>query len=156
MYAFTFICVCVWFMCFSFMCFSYQIIFQSDLIFLILLFRSSAMRILSLCGLGFYFLVLAEVFPLYIRIMCTAWYISSTEKVSCFVFSHHRRTQIASFLSALQNGGIMNTLHVLLVYLQTSPYEQRALVAVLLLHFDLMVCFWLSFTFSWWWFANPG
>ncbi|XXG87347.1 hypothetical protein AAC387_Pa11g2060 [Persea americana] len=50
----------------------------------------------------------------------------------------NRRTQITSFLSALQNGGIMNTLHVLLVYLQTSPYEQRALVAVLLLHFDLM------------------
>lgn len=82
--------VCVWFMCFS-----YQIIFQSELIFLILLFRSSAMRILSLCGLGFYFLVLAEVFPLYIQIMCTAWYISTTERnflVLCFHVTGGRKS----------------------------------------------------------------
>ncbi|KAF9597997.1 hypothetical protein IFM89_023512 [Coptis chinensis] len=50
-----------------------------------------------------------------------------------------RRTEITSFLSSMQKDEIMNTMHVLLVYLQSSPPDQRPLVAVLLLHFDLLV-----------------
>ncbi|XP_077246949.1 putative E3 ubiquitin-protein ligase LIN-2 isoform X2 [Tasmannia lanceolata] len=49
-----------------------------------------------------------------------------------------RRTTITSFLGDLQKEGMMNTLHVLLVYLQSSLPEQKPLVAVLLLHFDLL------------------
>ncbi|XXG39226.1 hypothetical protein AAC387_Pa01g0243 [Persea americana] len=50
----------------------------------------------------------------------------------------NRRTEITSLLSSFHNDGIMDTLHVLLVYLQSCPLEQRPVVAVLLLHFDLM------------------
>ncbi|XP_058090550.1 putative E3 ubiquitin-protein ligase LIN isoform X2 [Magnolia sinica] len=51
----------------------------------------------------------------------------------------NRRTIVTSFLNGLQKEGIMNTLHVLLVYLQSSSFEQKPLVSVLLLHFDLLV-----------------
>lgn len=50
----------------------------------------------------------------------------------------NRRTIVTSFLSGLRDEGLMNSLHVLLVYLQSSPPKQKPLVAVLLLHFDLM------------------
>ncbi|XP_010265971.1 PREDICTED: putative E3 ubiquitin-protein ligase LIN-1 isoform X2 [Nelumbo nucifera] len=50
-----------------------------------------------------------------------------------------RRTEITAFLNDLLKEGIMYTMHVLLVYLQSSPSEQKPLVAVLLLHFDLLV-----------------
>ncbi|KAH7664559.1 Zinc finger RING/FYVE/PHD-type protein [Dioscorea alata] len=49
------------------------------------------------------------------------------------------RLGIASFLRSLTTETIVSTMHVLLLYLQTSPPEERALVAVLLLHLDLMV-----------------
>ncbi|XP_068645367.1 putative E3 ubiquitin-protein ligase LIN-1 [Aristolochia californica] len=51
----------------------------------------------------------------------------------------NRRTATTSFLSALQKKGTMNTLHVLLVYLRSSPPEQKPLVAVLILYIDLLV-----------------
>ncbi|KAG9442503.1 hypothetical protein H6P81_018357 [Aristolochia fimbriata] len=51
----------------------------------------------------------------------------------------NRRTATTLFLSSLQNEGVMNILHVLLVYLQSSPPEQMPLVAVLMLHIDLLV-----------------
>ncbi|KAF6149341.1 hypothetical protein GIB67_016879 [Kingdonia uniflora] len=51
----------------------------------------------------------------------------------------NRRAEILSFLSSLQKKGIMNTMHVLLVYLQGSAPDQKPLVAVLLLHFNLLV-----------------
>ncbi|XP_068640550.1 putative E3 ubiquitin-protein ligase LIN-1 [Aristolochia californica] len=51
----------------------------------------------------------------------------------------NRRTATTSFLSGLLKEGIMNTLHVLLVYLQSSHPEQKPLVAVLILHIDLLV-----------------
>ncbi|KAF5203839.1 Transducin/WD40 repeat-like superfamily protein [Thalictrum thalictroides] len=51
----------------------------------------------------------------------------------------YRRTEITSFLSSMQKEGLMNTMHVLLVYLQSSPPDQRPLIAILLLHFDLLV-----------------
>ncbi|KAL5707675.1 hypothetical protein ACHQM5_018547 [Ranunculus cassubicifolius] len=51
----------------------------------------------------------------------------------------HRRTEVTSFLSSMQKEGLMNTMHVLLVYLQISPSDQRPLIAILLLHFDLLV-----------------
>lgn len=53
---------------------------------------------------------------------------------------HCRRKDVNLFLSGLLNEGIVNTLHVLLFYLQSSPKEHRPLVAVLLLHLDLLVC----------------
>ncbi|OVA13067.1 U box domain [Macleaya cordata] len=51
----------------------------------------------------------------------------------------NRRTEVTSFLSSLQKEGTMNTMHVLLVYLQSCSPDQKPLVAVLLLHFDLLV-----------------
>jgi hypothetical protein len=48
--------------------------------------------------------------------------------------------RVTLFLSGLQNEGIADTMYVLLVYLHSSPKEQRPLVAVLLLHLDLLVC----------------
>ncbi|KAA8528137.1 hypothetical protein F0562_035612 [Nyssa sinensis] len=51
----------------------------------------------------------------------------------------NRRKDVNLLLSGLQNEGIVNTMHVLLVHLQSSPPEQRPLVAVLLLQLDLLV-----------------
>lgn len=51
----------------------------------------------------------------------------------------NRRTQITKFLDGLQNGGAhLNTMHILLVYLQRAPPEERPLVAALLLQLDLL------------------
>ncbi|XP_059665160.1 putative E3 ubiquitin-protein ligase LIN isoform X2 [Cornus florida] len=50
----------------------------------------------------------------------------------------NRRKDVNLFLSGLQNEEMVNTMHILLVYLQSSPPEQRPLVAVLLLHFELL------------------
>ncbi|KAF5930143.1 hypothetical protein HYC85_031016 [Camellia sinensis] len=49
-----------------------------------------------------------------------------------------RRKDVNFFLSGFQNEGMLDTMHVLLVYLQSSLPEQRPLVAVLLLHLDLL------------------
>ncbi|KAM4084493.1 hypothetical protein ACB094_08G136400 [Castanea mollissima] len=49
-----------------------------------------------------------------------------------------RRKDANLFVSGLLNEGIVNTLHILLFYLQSSPKEHRPLVAVLLLHLDLL------------------
>lgn len=43
------------------------------------------------------------------------------------------------FLRGLQSDGILDTMHVLLLHLQSCPPVERPLVAVLLLHFDLLV-----------------
>ncbi|KAK9273237.1 hypothetical protein L1049_018044 [Liquidambar formosana] len=51
----------------------------------------------------------------------------------------NRRKNVMSFLSGLQSEGIVNTMHVLLVYLQSSPPEEKPLVAILLLHLDLLL-----------------
>ncbi|KAJ0968858.1 hypothetical protein J5N97_021735 [Dioscorea zingiberensis] len=50
-----------------------------------------------------------------------------------------RRSEITSFMSSLITEAIVDTMHVLLLYLQTSHPEERALVSVVLLHLDLMV-----------------
>ncbi|BFG33468.1 hypothetical protein CerSpe_197420 [Prunus speciosa] len=50
-----------------------------------------------------------------------------------------RKKDVTTFLSGLQNEGIVNTMDVLLVCLQSSPANHRPLVAVLLLHVDLLV-----------------
>ncbi|KAG8657784.1 hypothetical protein MANES_03G090300v8 [Manihot esculenta] len=50
-----------------------------------------------------------------------------------------RRKDVKLFLSGWQNEEIMHTMHILLMYLQNSPPEQRPWVAVLLLHLDLLV-----------------
>ncbi|XP_042477501.1 putative E3 ubiquitin-protein ligase LIN-1 [Macadamia integrifolia] len=51
----------------------------------------------------------------------------------------HRRTQVNKFLNGLKNeGGIFNIMHILLVYLQQAPLEQRPLVAAILLQLDLL------------------
>ncbi|KAJ0083723.1 hypothetical protein Patl1_29893 [Pistacia atlantica] len=51
----------------------------------------------------------------------------------------NRRRDVASLLSGLQNEEIVKAMHVLLVFLQSSPPEQKPLVSVLLLHLDLLV-----------------
>ncbi|OMP03435.1 hypothetical protein COLO4_10424 [Corchorus olitorius] len=50
-----------------------------------------------------------------------------------------RRKDVPLLLSDLQNEEIVNTMHALHVYLQSSPPAQRPLVATLLLHVDLLV-----------------
>lgn len=45
-----------------------------------------------------------------------------------------------SLLSGLQNEEIVKAMHVLLLFLQSSPPEQKPVVSVLLLHLDLLVC----------------
>lgn len=49
------------------------------------------------------------------------------------------RTQATKFLNELKSaGGYLNTMHILLVYLQRAPLEQRPLVAAILLQLDLL------------------
>ncbi|XP_058072004.1 putative E3 ubiquitin-protein ligase LIN [Magnolia sinica] len=50
----------------------------------------------------------------------------------------NRRTQINKFLNELKNEGCLNAMHILLVYLQRAPPEQRPLIAVVLLQLDLL------------------
>ncbi|CAL9069188.1 putative E3 ubiquitin-protein ligase LIN [Musa acuminata AAA Group] len=50
-----------------------------------------------------------------------------------------RRRDITSFLSGLLKETIANTMHALLVHLYSLPAQEKALVAVLLLHFDLVL-----------------
>ncbi|WCJ32413.1 U-box domain-containing protein 24 [Euphorbia peplus] len=49
------------------------------------------------------------------------------------------RKDVKLFLSGLRNEEIMNAKHIVLIYLQTSPPEQKPWVAALLLHLDLLV-----------------
>ncbi|KAJ0975832.1 hypothetical protein J5N97_017797 [Dioscorea zingiberensis] len=49
-----------------------------------------------------------------------------------------RRTQIIKFLEELKKEGYLNTMHILLVYLQQAPTEQRPLAAAILLQLDLL------------------
>ncbi|BAF07927.2 Os02g0168400, partial [Oryza sativa Japonica Group] len=51
----------------------------------------------------------------------------------------NRTTQILEFLKELKNGGCLNTMHILLVYLQQAPIAQHPLAAVMLLQLDLLV-----------------
>ncbi|KAM7502740.1 hypothetical protein LguiB_001644 [Lonicera macranthoides] len=51
----------------------------------------------------------------------------------------NRRKDVKIFLSGLQHEGIVNTMHALLVHLQSCTVELKPLVAVLLLHLDLLV-----------------
>ncbi|MBA0658721.1 hypothetical protein Goklo_010905 [Gossypium klotzschianum] len=51
----------------------------------------------------------------------------------------NRRTQITKFLNDLLNGwGGLNTMHILMVYLQKAQPEERPLVAAILLQLDLL------------------
>lgn len=50
-----------------------------------------------------------------------------------------RWKDVTSFLNSLQTTGITDAMNFLLVYLHRSPKEQRPLIAVLLLHLDLLV-----------------
>lgn len=43
------------------------------------------------------------------------------------------------FLNDLKNEGCLNAMHILLVYLQQAPAEQRPLAAAILLQIDLLV-----------------
>lgn len=52
---------------------------------------------------------------------------------------YSRRTQITMFLNGLKNEGCLNTMHILFVYLQQAPADQRPLVAAILLQLDLLV-----------------
>lgn len=50
------------------------------------------------------------------------------------------------FFGNLSNEEMVNTMHVLLLYLQSAPDDAKPLVAILLLHFDLLVYF-LDYSF---------
>ncbi|KAG2656262.1 hypothetical protein PVAP13_1KG070900 [Panicum virgatum] len=50
----------------------------------------------------------------------------------------NRTTKIVEFLKELKNSGCLNTMHILLVYLQQAPLVQHPLAAVLLLQLDLL------------------
>ncbi|KAJ7957435.1 RING-type E3 ubiquitin transferase [Quillaja saponaria] len=50
-----------------------------------------------------------------------------------------RRKDVYSFLSGLQNESVVNLVNALLLFLRSSQPQLKALVAVLLLHFDLLV-----------------
>ncbi|KAJ0081520.1 hypothetical protein Patl1_11804 [Pistacia atlantica] len=55
------------------------------------------------------------------------------------LLSLQRRTQMMKFLDGLSGGwGGFNTMHILLVYLQRAPPEERPLVAAILLQLDLL------------------
>ncbi|XP_048140490.1 putative E3 ubiquitin-protein ligase LIN-1 [Rhodamnia argentea] len=51
----------------------------------------------------------------------------------------NRRKDFVPFLGNLPNEEMVNTMHVLLLYLQSAPDDAKPLVAILLLHFDLLV-----------------
>uniref|UniRef100_A0ACD5Z1H4 Uncharacterized protein n=1 Tax=Avena sativa TaxID=4498 RepID=A0ACD5Z1H4_AVESA len=50
----------------------------------------------------------------------------------------NRTTQIVEFLKDLKNGGCLNTMQILLVYLHQAPLIQHPLAAVMLLQLDLL------------------
>nr|XP_043611866.1 putative E3 ubiquitin-protein ligase LIN-2 [Erigeron canadensis] len=51
----------------------------------------------------------------------------------------NRRKDVHFFLNGLQKESIMSSMHILLVFLRDCPPEQKPLIAVLLLHLDLMI-----------------
>ncbi|XP_061367649.1 putative E3 ubiquitin-protein ligase LIN-1 isoform X2 [Gastrolobium bilobum] len=53
--------------------------------------------------------------------------------------SMKRRKDVTSFISSLAGEDVFNTMHVLLIYLANSSPHEKPLIAVLLLHFDLLV-----------------
>ncbi|KAK3152228.1 hypothetical protein QOZ80_2BG0156120 [Eleusine coracana subsp. coracana] len=50
----------------------------------------------------------------------------------------NRTTKIVEFLKELKDGGSLNTMHILLVYLQQAPIVQHPLAAAMLLQLDLL------------------
>ncbi|GJM90303.1 hypothetical protein PR202_ga06570 [Eleusine coracana subsp. coracana] len=50
----------------------------------------------------------------------------------------NRTTKIVEFLKELKDGGCLNTMHILLVYLQQAPIVQHPLAAAMLLQLDLL------------------
>ncbi|XP_062223988.1 putative E3 ubiquitin-protein ligase LIN-1 isoform X2 [Phragmites australis] len=50
----------------------------------------------------------------------------------------NRTTKIVEFLKELKNSGCLNTMHILLVYLQQAPLVQQPLAAAMLLQLDLL------------------
>ncbi|KAL6629905.1 hypothetical protein ACP70R_029670 [Stipagrostis hirtigluma subsp. patula] len=50
----------------------------------------------------------------------------------------NRTTKIVEFLKELKNSGSLNTMHILLVYLQQAPLTQHPLAAAMLLQLDLL------------------
>lgn len=49
-----------------------------------------------------------------------------------------RTTHMIEFLTGFKNDGCLNTMHVLMVYLQQAPVEQRPVAAAILLQLDLL------------------
>ncbi|KAJ1703851.1 hypothetical protein LUZ63_003630 [Rhynchospora breviuscula] len=56
----------------------------------------------------------------------------------CELVCLDRMSQMKKFLKELKQEGSLNTMHILLVYLQQSPIQQRPLAAVLLLLLDIL------------------
>ncbi|KAK3205038.1 hypothetical protein Dsin_019084 [Dipteronia sinensis] len=61
--------------------------------------------------------------------------VSLLTELICFT----RQREVPLLLSGLPNEEILNAMHVLLLYLQSSPPEKRPLLSVLLLHLDFVV-----------------
>jgi hypothetical protein len=51
----------------------------------------------------------------------------------------YRTTKIVEFLKELKNSGCLNTMHILLAYLQQAHLVQHPLAATMLLQLDLLV-----------------
>ncbi|KAF8015342.1 hypothetical protein BT93_H0988 [Corymbia citriodora subsp. variegata] len=51
----------------------------------------------------------------------------------------NRRKDVVSFLDNLPTEKMVNAMHVLLLYLQSAPNDEKPLVAILLLHFDQLI-----------------
>lgn len=70
---------------------------------------------------------------------CQVLFPSKACSNTLFPFFFERASQIRKFLKELKQEGSLNTMHILLVYLQQSPIQQRPLAAALLLQLDLLV-----------------
>ena len=57
---------------------------------------------------------------------------------------------VVSFLGKLANEEMVNAMHVPLLYPRSAPDDEKPLVAILMLHFDLLVYF-LHYSFCSFW-----
>lgn len=63
----------------------------------------------------------------------------NTPGIELILLSSNRTTKIVEFVKELKNSGCLNTMHILLVYLQQAPLVQHPLAAIMLLQLDLLV-----------------
>jgi len=66
--------------------------------------------------------------------------ISTTLEILITPLLFCRRKDVTSFISGMAGEKVFNVMHILLTYLKNSSPFEKPLIAVLLLHFDLLVC----------------